>query len=63
MYWWVIDNTTGIHQLVEMACLLMSIDEHPENMVIPKNSIIDSTLGSLQSQIQDLSQEEVALTT
>ena len=46
-----------------MACLLMSIDEHPENMVIPKNSIIDSTLGSLQSQIQDLSQEEVALTT
>ena len=34
----------------------MSIDEQPENAATPSNAIVESALGSLQTQIQDLTQ-------
>ena len=41
----------------------MSIDEQPENAATPSNAIIESTLGSLQTQIQELTQQVAALAT
>ena len=41
----------------------MSIDEQPENAAAPSNAIVESTLGSLQTQIQDLTQQVAALAT
>ena len=41
----------------------MSIDEQPENAATPSNAIVESTLGNLQSQIQDLTQQVAALAT
>lgn len=47
----VMGETTDLQRVVEKACLLMSIDEQPENEAAPSNAIIESTLGSLQTQI------------
>ena len=41
----------------------MSIDEQPENAATPSNTIVESTLGSLQTQIQDLTQQVAAFST
>ena len=41
----------------------MSIDEQQENAATPSNAIVESTLGNLQSQIQDLTQQVAALAT
>ena len=56
-------DTTDLQWVVEKARLLMSIDEQPENAATPSNAIVESTLGNLQSQIQDLTQQVAALTT
>ena len=47
--------------MVEKAHL--SIYEQPENAATPSNAIVESTLGSLQTQIQDFTQQVVALAT
>ena len=57
------DDKTDLQQVVEKARLLMSIDEQPENAAVPSNAIVESTLGSLQTQIQDLTQQVAALAT
>ena len=41
----------------------MSIDKQPENAATPSITIVESTLGSLQTQIQDLTQQVAALAT
>ena len=51
-------DTTDL-RVVEKACLLISIDEQPENAATPSNAIVESTLGNLQTQIQDLTQQVV----
>jgi len=56
-------DTTDLQQVVEKASLLMSIDEQPENIATPSNAIVESMLGSLQSQIEDLTQQVAALAT
>jgi len=54
-------NTTDLQRVVEKACLLMSINEQPANIATSSNAIVESTLGSLQSQIEYLTQQVAVL--
>ena len=56
-------DMTDLQRVVEKARLLMSIDELPENATTPSNAIVESTLGNLQSQVQDITQQVAALAT
>ena len=60
---WAMGNATDLQWVVEKDRLLMSIDEQHENAVTPSNAIVESTLGSLQTQNQDLTQLVAALAT
>ena len=56
-------ETTDFQCVVEKAHLLMTIDEKPENVTIPSNAIAKSTLGSLQTRTEDLTQQVAASAT
>ena len=55
-------DTTDLQRVVEKACLLMTIEEQPENAATPINAVQEGTLVKPQSQIETLTQQVATLT-